>query len=113
MFRAPVSLPPFDLMLADLGARVPEVARFLDVSQRSVYTWKAAQQAPRPAALALFWESRWGTSLADAMAFNDAQVFRCLVGSLERENAMPHARIARLEALGEFGSANAPRWRSL
>jgi len=108
MFRAPRQLPPLDLMLQDLGAPAADTARYLDVSLRTLRGWKARQQAPRPAMLALFWESSWGASLVASTAHNGAIYARGLADSLARENAALRARIARLEALGDFGAANSP-----
>lgn len=109
MFKAPRQLPPLDLLLADLGNPPPALtARALGVSERTVYGWQAAGQAPRPAHLALFWESRWGQSAVSAEAVNGERWARGQVQALEREAATLRARVAYLEAVGQFGSANAP-----
>ena len=109
IFKAPAHLPSFSMLLQSLGdPSAQDVARFLGVSLRSFYGWKRADVAPRPIMLALFYESEWGRSLVDAEATNAARVARGLVGSLERENANLRARLARLESLAQFGSANAP-----
>lgn len=115
MFLAPTAagLPPFSYLLDDLPATPRAVARHLGVSWRTMQRWIKDDQAPRAAMLALLFESRWGVSALDAKAVNDARVAHGLAGALQRENAMLRARIARLEAIGDFGAANAPRWRSL
>lgn len=111
MFQAPKFLPPLSLMLNDLPHNHPRhIAKYLGVTERTVWAWKAAEQAPRPAMLALFWETRWGRSLADAVAYNEAQVHRGLSECLQREVNALRARVAHLEAIGEFGAANAPSW---
>ncbi|MDO8440080.1 MAG: hypothetical protein Q7S97_02570 [Polaromonas sp.] len=60
MFRAthtpPLSCLLDDLLTSDSGA----IARHLDVTPRTLERWKAADQAPRTAMLALFYETRWG-----------------------------------------------------
>lgn len=47
-----------DLLTSDTGA----IARHLDVAPRTLERWKAADQAPRIALLALFYESRGVTA---------------------------------------------------
>ena len=70
--------------------------------------WKAADHAPRAALLALFYESRWGYSLVATTAHNGEIFARQECDSLKRTNAALRVRIARLEALGNFESANDP-----
>lgn len=110
MFQAPqpALMPAFSCLLDDMPAPAAQVARHLGVSARTLARWRAAEQAPRAAMLALFFESRWGRSAVNAHAENGARVYAGLAGALERENATLRARIARLERLGGFGSANDP-----
>lgn len=110
MFLAPTAahVPPFSFLVDDLPATPAQVARHLGVSVRTMQRWLAANQAPRAVMLALFFESRWGRSAVNVHAENGARVAYGLAGSLERENAMLRARIARLELLGDYGAANAP-----
>lgn len=108
---APKNLPTWPQLMADLhhpSAR--ELARFLDVSERTVYGWKARAHAPRPVLMALFWESSYGRSLADCDLFNTVSVWKNLSESLRLENENLRRRIARLEQIGEFGTANAPAY---
>lgn len=109
VFKAPAQLPALSFLLSDLGdPSARDVARFLGVTERSVYGWKRDQQAPRAPTLALFYESSWGQSLVNAESVNAARVARGLVDALERENAALRARVARLEQLETYGAANAP-----
>lgn len=109
MFKAPRQLPPLDAMVRDIGQPPAElVAAVLGVSVRTVYNWMAAGEAPRPAALALFWETSWGRSVVEAQAVNGERWARGQVQALERERATLQARIAYLERVGDFGAANAP-----
>lgn len=109
MFRAPRQLPPLDALLSDLGQPGADViARALGVTSRTVRRWLADGQAPRPAMLALFWESTYGRSQATADAHNAAMWARGEAAALKRENATLAARVAYLERVGQFGSANAP-----
>lgn len=120
MFRAPRQLPTLEAMVRDIGQPTAElVAQVLGVSVRTVYAWQAAGQAPRPAALALFWETQWGRSVVACDAVNGERWARGQVAALEREKATLQARVAYLESVGDFGSANAPTlapavtsWRS-
>lgn len=109
MFRASHT-PQLSMMLDDLFTRDHStIAKHLGVTVPTLRAWIRAGQAPRAAMLALFYETRWGYSLTDAQAFNDAQVERQWRQALQRENGMLRARIARLEAIGDFGAANAPQ----
>ncbi len=109
MSLAPSQLPPLSMMVDDLlGDRSPEsVGRFLGVSALTVRRWLKADQAPRAAMLALFWETRWGRSALDAQADNLVRTTVGLNNALRNENAALRRRIARLEALSH-GAANAP-----
>lgn len=108
MFRAthtpPLSCLLDDLTTSDLGA----IACHLGVNVATLKRWKQADQAPRTALLALFYETRWGYSLMESTAHNGAMYARQEADGLKRENAMLRARIARLEKTGFFGAANAP-----
>ena len=106
---APRILPPLSRLLSDLGNPTPlEVSRMLHVSERTIKRWRATDDAPRAALLALFWQSSYGLSALDCELFNTAMVWRNLSDSLKKENENLHRRIARLEALGGFGCANSP-----
>lgn len=112
MFRAPRQLPALEHIVADIGRPSPAViGRALGVHERTVYHWLARGEAPRPAHLALFWESRWGQSQIEADAHAIVMWSRGEVDALRRENATLQARIAYLEGLGDHGAANAPTLR--
>lgn len=113
MFRAPTQagLPPLGLMLEDLPTRSAVlIARHLGITARTLARWQRAEQAPRMAQLALFWETRWGLSLAHCEAVNGERVALGLARALELETLMLRTRIAYLEETGDFGAANAPLW---
>lgn len=110
-FLAPAQLPGLDQLLVDLcNPSADSLSLLLGVSRRAVFGWKSAGVAPRAAMLALFWETSWGRSLLDCETVNAARVARGLVDALERENATLRARVAYLEAVADFGSANAPTY---
>jgi hypothetical protein len=103
----PRTLPAFDILADDVGARRPaDLAAALDVSTRTAQRWMATGQAPRPACLALFSVSRWGRSEAETRAYNDAARAWQYRAITERENAALRAEISRLCALGHWGCAN-------
>ena len=109
MFKAPTQLPLFADILDDLPARTPAIARYLGVTERSVYKWRAANRAPRPAQLALFWETKWGQSLSTTTALNGAMYHAAHVASLEQEIARLKAQLARIERFSD--TANSPIYR--
>lgn len=107
---APNQLPPLSVLVGDLhGPRTPEaIGHHLGVSALTVRRWIAKDDAPRAAALALFWETRWGLSALDAQAVNLVRSHVGLNNALRRANAALQRRVEMLEALGGFGSANSP-----
>jgi hypothetical protein len=110
MFRA-THTPPLSIILDDLlTSDRATIARHLGISLRTLERYIAAGEAPRAVTLALFWETRWGWSIADTGAFNDARFQAQRAAGLERENETLRTRIARLEGLGGFGSANEPMY---
>ena len=113
MFRASKT-PPLSYLLDDLFTRdLKKVAKHLDVTVGTLKRWKAADEAPRAALLALFYESRWGYSLMYTTVHNEAMFARQEVDSLKRTNSALRLRIERLERLGDFGAANAPTLQSV
>jgi hypothetical protein len=107
---APDHLPPLSVLIDDLhGPRSPDsVGQHLGVSALTVRRWMDKDEAPRAAALALFWETRWGLSALDAQAVNLVRSHVGLNNALRRANAALQRRCEMLEALGCFGSANSP-----
>jgi len=109
MFQAPTQTPHILTLLDDLPTRDDKlIARHLGVTARTIARWRDQEGAPRMAHLALFWETRWGLSVAHCHAVNGERVALGLARSLERENATLRTRIARLEEMGDFGAANSP-----
>lgn len=112
MYRAPsqAGLPPLAFLIHDIPGGPDRLARHLGISRRTMARYVAAQQAPRAVMLALFWETRWGRSAADAEATNYARVQSGLASSLAKENAALRRRIVQLDAelALEATAANAP-----
>jgi hypothetical protein len=111
MFRA-THTPPLSYLLDDIFERdQSKVAAHLGVTPATLKRWQRQDNAPRAALLALFYESRWGYSLLYTTAHNEAMFSRQECDALKRKNAALLLRIARLEALGDFGAANAPAFQ--
>jgi len=94
IMQMPRTVPPWNSLIADLGHPKPElIARALGVGRSTVYRWNSAGAAPRVAALAMFWLTRWGRSEIDAKATNDAlmavQLARSLADTLAALRAQP------------------------
>lgn len=107
--HAPGSLPIWHTIIDDLGNPPPaRVARVLGIGLRTVYRYNQTGEAPKVALLALFWLTRWGRSSVHAQATNDALVAVGYVQSLRAQVGQLESQVARLTALGGFGSANDP-----
>lgn len=116
MFRSPgqAGLPGIDLLLADIPASVDQVARHLGIKPSTLHTYKRTGQAPRLVLLSLFWETRWGRSIADTEAANAARCQASLAALLRQEIERLHQVIARLElelSQSAPGAANTPVYR--
>lgn len=112
--QLPTATPDLSTMLADLGQPSSKaLARALGVTDRTARRWMATGQAPRPAMLAIFRVTRWGSSQISAHAANGAALAHQLARSLTDENKALRADLARLLALANTGAANVPSWRAL
>lgn len=60
------------------------------------------------ACLALFWLTRWGRSAVECEAMNDARLQREISRNLQTQLDQVRRELARVVAVGEFGSANDP-----
>ena len=110
--QAPKALPIWQAILDDLGDPHPRrIARTLGVSVRTVYRWNAAQEAPRCAALALFWLTRWGQSHVNAQAVNDAAMACGYLNALQTEVTKLRLEVSRLARLNATGAATGPLMR--
>ena len=97
-FRAPrfAHLPHIETILDSIG-NDRAVARKLGLSQSTIRKYRKAGQAPKPVMYALFWETPWGRSTADANAINDARFAHMRSMTLERENRVLRDQIEALE----------------
>ena len=96
--KAPKALPVWESILDDLGhPPAHRVARVLGVGRSTVYRWNAEGHGPRIACLALFWLTRWGRSLVDTQATNDAVLHVQLARSLSEERDRLTHEVAALD----------------
>ena len=96
--KAPRALPVWESILEDLGhPPAHRVARVLGVGRSTVYHWNAQGHGPRIACLALFWLTRWGRSLVDTQATNDAVLHVQLARSLGEERDRLAREVAALD----------------
>lgn len=110
--QAPRALPIWHAILADLGDPEPRrIAKTLGVSLRTVYRWNAAQEAPKCAAMALFWLTRWGQSQVNCQAINDAVLACSYVEALQSEVKTLRVQVDKLARLNRHGAANGPLMR--
>lgn len=109
LHRMPRHVPALSVLLDDLGRPAPRLwARPLGVSERTAWRWQASDDAPAAARLALFWVTRWGWSAVESEARHALDTAATLCDAYRREIAALQARLAHLQAIGDFGSANAP-----
>jgi len=107
--HAPKSLPIWQTILADLGNPHPAaVAKVLGLGARTVYRYNRDGQAPRHVCLALYWLTRWGRSEVEAAAVNDCRLAVAYANAMEAEVRRLRTELARVLAVGDFGSANEP-----
>ncbi|MEG2045786.1 MAG: hypothetical protein RR100_02955 [Comamonas sp.] len=106
---APRSIPSFNQILPIIGNPHPRrLAKYLGVSERTIYQWKKTDKAPKAVCLALFWESSYGQKTIDCALFNSMQAHKLLSESLKRNIGNLEARVRYLEKNGSFDSANEP-----
>ena len=98
--QLPRTVPAWDSIVEDLGHPPAErIAAALDVGRSTVYRWHAAHQAPRVAALALFWLTRWGRSAVHTQATNDATMAVQYARALTEERLQLRDQVRQLEDL--------------
>lgn len=108
-WKMPRSVPPFSMLLADLGNPQPrQIAKTFQVSERTARRWVKNDNPPFMVLLATYWLTSWGREEVHCEAENAARMHTGLYEALRRENAALKVRIQRLEDLGEFESANQP-----
>lgn len=116
MFRAPrpASLPGFGQIVADLPATQRQIARHLDITERTLQRYAATDSAPRAVVLALFWETQWGRMAADGEAAEFGRVHYARARGLEQQVDLLRHQVERLEVElarpAPQRAANSPLW---
>jgi predicted DNA-binding transcriptional regulator AlpA len=102
LYLTPKTLPGFDDLWRGIGKPHPtSLAAALGVDVRTVYRWMATDQAPRPAALALFWLTPWGLSLIDADQQNRLTNATGQAAALCRDLAHMSDQLTRAQRMAE------------
>lgn len=95
-------------LLADLHATPAQVAKFLKVTERSVWRWLADDSAPYAVLAALWHETPRGREAAHIDTGNALNIERGLARSTGAALAAESARLSRLLAITDTGAANDP-----
>lgn len=112
LFRAPRSLPALDALIEANPHGPEKLARYLGVTPRTLARWRARGAAPRTVELALYWESFYGVQHIETDAFNAARQSAAEAATWKRECERLAGVVARLETEYDWGSANAPVFRT-
>lgn len=97
-------------MLDNLPSNDAEIAKFLEISPQTLRKYRLKGQAPRMVMLALFWETVWGQSAANADAMNWGRLQFQENAMLKRQNAKLKGQVLQLEKAlsGVDRAANSP-----
>jgi len=111
--RAPTQIPPLWLMLEDIPFSYKQIASYLGISVRTLERYRNADSAPKSVLMALFWETKWGLSLVNSQAVNEAMYMRGLAHSLTDQLDESRKQIELLERTIASSSyaANSPIYR--
>lgn len=105
----PAELPSWpDLMSGLNRPSAVQLAKWLDISERTAYSYMRKKSAPRAVLLALFWLTPWGHRAVSEDLCRDRAVLHSERDNLLRRVGNLQARIAYLERAADFGTANAP-----
>ena len=95
-------------ILEDLQASPADVAKFLHVTERSVWRWLADDSAPFPVLAALWHETPAGRHATALDVGNELQIHRGIAQASSQALASESERLARLVAISDTGAANDP-----
>lgn len=114
MFRTPRQLPPFDWMVSDIPASNAQIARHLGLATSTIDHYCRTLQVPRTVQLAVFWETQWGRSTANAEAANYGALNYALARARGDEIERLRGKIEVLEGLlaSNDNAANAAFFRA-
>lgn len=107
---APKGLQGSDLhdLMAELLATPAQVAKYLHVTERSVFRWLADENAPFAVLSALWHETPRGREQAAIDVGNEVVIQRGLARANEAAWQAETGRLARLLAICDTGAANDP-----
>ncbi len=107
MFKAPKHIHNLQLLLADLPTQDDaRIAAHLGLSADTVRRYRLTNRAPRPVALALFWETRWGRSVLEVDQVNTDRMRQNALAAARAELGILRRQVQRLAPLARLGSAN-------
>lgn len=107
---APKGLNGADLrgLLGDLVATPAQVAKFLRVTERSVWRWLADDSAPFAVLAALWHETARGREVTSCDVGNELVLTRAGQRISQQGEALAVVRLARVLAISDTGSSNDP-----
>lgn len=114
MFHAPKTIygPALLRMFVDELGGVKPVAKYLDVTPRTVRRWLSDSVVPRTAVLALFWESKYGRSHIFTDQVNEIQRLHQHLSLAQEQYRRAKDIVTGLRQL-HAGSANEPLFDEL
>ena len=96
-------------MIDELGCQPKDVAKYLRVTERTVYRWLAEKSCPFACLSALRHETPNGREVTACDVGNELALTRCLARSTADARGEDIARVQYLIGLrGDYGSANDP-----
>lgn len=95
-------------LMLDLHASPAQVAKFLQVTERSVWRWMAEESAPFAALAALWHETPRGRYVTALDVGNELAIVRGLASAHGDALARESARLARVLRISDTGAANGP-----
>lgn len=95
-------------LLHDLPATPAQAAKFLRVSERTVWRWLKDENAPFAVLAALWHETPEGRHHTHLDVRNELAIYYGMAKGYEKTHHEEQARIGRLIRIGDFGSANDP-----
>ena len=95
-------------LMADLGATPADLAKFLRVTERSVWRWLADGSAPFAVLAALWHECPEGRHATALDVGNELAIYSGLARSRGDALAAESARLARVLSISHTGAANDP-----
>lgn len=107
---APKGLRGADLrgLLDDMAATPAQAAKYLDVTERSIFRWLVDGKAPRAVLCALWLETPHGRHVAALDVGNELVIVKGLAQSLRDQTAKDRAQLCRVLAISDTGAANDP-----